>query len=348
MSLPPPALGPTARILCIRLSALGDTLLTLPVVELLRRRYPGAHIGFLTDARHAELLEGTDLIDQVLLLDRLALKSASRAGIASLWRDVVRPLRGGHWHAVLDFQSYTETALLGALTGARVRVGRRYKTTASWLYRQWIDAPHPEIYMPFAHADTLVHAGILDTGLKQLAPYFTPTAQARLAWSRTVAELDLLAAGRRIGLFVGAARHDRRWPAARFAELANQLDQQTGGTASFLVFAGPAENDVAAATIAAAAGTPVADRLVRAPTATLHELAAGLQACDLVICNDTGPLHLSVAVGTPTCGIYRRPLRHFLAPPPHQAVVAPDRQVDRVTVAEVLSATQKLTPVGPA
>ncbi len=83
---------------------------------------------------------------------------------------------------------------------------------------------------------------------------------------------------------------------------------------------------------------------MRAPTATLLELAAALEDSDAAVCNDTGPLHLSIAVGTPTCGIYRRPLPHFLAPPPHRQVIAPDQQIDRVSVDEVLAEARELLP----
>jgi ADP-heptose:LPS heptosyltransferase len=337
----PPELGPNPRILVIRLSALGDTLLTLPAVALLRDRFPGAHIGFLTDARHAELLDGVETIDQVLILDRLALKRARRAAIAGLWRDLLRPLVGGKWDAVIDFQSYTETAALGAMTRAGVRVGRRYKTTASWLYSPWIDAPHPETYMPFAHADTLVEAGLIADPPSTLDLYFTPSVQARTAWATTLAGLRLSPAAPRIALFVGAAREDRRWPAERFAELAMALDRQAATPPNFLVLAGPSESAVAEAVIAA--GAPISDRLVRAPTASLHELAAAFSDCSMAICNDTGPLHLSIAVGTPTCGIYRRPLAHFLAPPPHRSVVAPELRVDQIPLEDVLSSVAELT-----
>jgi len=329
------------RILCIRLSARGDTLLTFPAVAALRRRFPRAHIAFLTDARYAELLQGSDAIDQVLLLDRMALKGGRPAGIRSLLGDVLKPLAVGRWNAVIDFQSYTETALLGALTRARVRVGRRYKTGASWLYRQWIDAPHPEIYMPFAHLDTLAQLGLVEAAAPDLGKYFTVPVQARTAWSTTLAGLEVPSATRRVGLFVGAAQANRRWPAERFARLAIELDQASPAPLSFLVLAGPGEDDVADAVVAAA-GTTLEGRLVRARTASLLELAAAFEDCACAICNDTGPLHLSIAVGTPTCGIYRRPLAHFLAPPPHRHVVAPDKQVDRITVEEVLAAAREL------
>jgi len=341
VSLAPTQLQDDARILCVRLSARGDTLLTFPAVAALRRRFPRAHIAFLSDSRYAELLQGCEAIDEVLLLDRVALKGGRPAGIRSLFGDVLTPLAAGRWDAVIDFQSYTETAFLGALTRATVRVGRRYKTNASWLYRQWIDEPHPATYMPFAHLDTLARAGLVQTPSSDLNKYFTVPVQARAAWATTLAGLRLPSTTQRVGLFVGAAQANRRWPAERFARLAIELDDASSLPLSFLVLAGPDEGEIADAVVSAA-GNTLGGRLVRARTASLLELAAAFEDCAAAICNDTGPLHLSIAVGTPTCGIYRRPLPHFLAPSPHRQVVAPDKQVDRVPVEEVLSAARDL------
>ena len=342
MSPTSPSLPRDARILCIRLSARGDTLLTFPALVALRARFPGAHLAFLTDARYADLLEGSEAVDEVLLLDRLALKGGRVAGLKSLFSDVLRPLARGQWDAVVDFQSYTETALLGALTRAPVRVGRRYKTESSWLYRQWIDEPHPATYMPFAHLDTLVRAGLVEDAPEDLGNYFRVPAQASIAWSTTLAGLDLPATTPRVALFVGAAQENRRWPAERFARLAIELNETSSLPLSFLVLAGPDEGHIAEAVVNAVAETELQGRLVAAPTGTLLELAAAFESCAVAVSNDTGPLHLSIAVGTPTCGIYRRPLPHFLAPPPHRHVVAPDRQVDRVAVDEVLASAREL------
>ena len=342
MSQEPIKLREDARILCIRLSARGDILLTFPAVAALRSRLPRAHIAFLTDSRYAELLQGSEAIDQVLLLNRLALKGGRPAGVRSLFGDVLKPLAVRRWDAVIDFQSYTETALLGALTRAHVRVGRRYKTGASWLYSHWIDAPHPETYMSFAHLDTLVQAGLVEAAPSDLGSYFAVPMHARTAWSRTLAGLDLPDATRRVGLFVGAAQKNRRWPAEHFARLAIELAEVSPVPLSFLVLAGPDEGDLGDAVVAAVAGTKMQGCVVRARTANLLELAAAFEDCAATICNDTGPLHLSIAVGTPTCGIYRRPLAHFLAPPPHRHIVAPDQHVDRIAVDDVAAAAHEL------
>ncbi|NKB89519.1 MAG: hypothetical protein GKS06_14985 [Acidobacteria bacterium] len=338
MSRPIP-LPANPRILCIRLSALGDTLLTLPAVRALHQTYPGARIGYLTDPRHALILAGCPEVDEVLLLNRKQLQGLRPAAIAAFWHDVLSPIIFGKWDAVFDFQSFTETGLLAALSRAPVRVGRRYKTNASWLYRPWVDAPHPETYMTEAHLDTLQVTG-LAAATDDSAAYFDVPPEARTAWTVTRAGIDLSPAARTVGLFVGAARADRRWPPEKFAELASALDQHSERPLQYLVLAGPDESAEAEAVVreARAAGCVI----YRASTADLLELAAALEFCDALVGNDTGPLHLSAAVGTPTCGIYRRALPHFLLPEPHRAVVAPDLDVSRVEVADVATAAAEL------
>ncbi|NIR61691.1 MAG: glycosyltransferase family 9 protein, partial [Gammaproteobacteria bacterium] len=235
----PAALPEHARILCIRFSALGDMLLTLPAVDALRSRYPGAHIGYLTDTRQTSLLEASRSIDEILAIDRKSLQGLSPGALTGLL-SLLRELRAGRWDAVIDFQSYTETALLGRLTGAPLRLGRRYKTTARWLYSTWIDEAHPEVYMPFAHLDSLSRAGLVDAVAPgPLAPYLSIPTEFRTRWEVEHAGLGLppTEMSPRIGLFVGAAEERRRWPADRFAKLAVGLDAATELPLSFLVFA---------------------------------------------------------------------------------------------------------------
>ena len=168
--------------------------------------------------------------------------------------------------------------------------------------------------MPFAHLDTLARVGLVEAPSEGLGNYFTVPVQARIAWSTTLAGLRLPEATPRVGLFVGAAQPNRRWPAERFARFAVEFDQTSSLPLSFLVLAGPGEGALAEKVVTAA-GTALEGRIARARTPDLLTLAAAFEDCAFAICNDTGPLHLSVAVGTPTCGIYRRPLPHFLAPP---------------------------------
>ncbi|HET9949507.1 MAG TPA: glycosyltransferase family 9 protein [Longimicrobiales bacterium] len=99
-----------------------------------------------------------------------------------------------------------------------------------------------------------------------------------------------------VGLFPGANAPARRWPAGRFAALAAALAARGAGV---VVLGGPAERDLTASVAAAAPGS--ADLGARTD---LADLAAVLSLCDLVVTNDTGPMHLAGAVGTPTVSLW--------------------------------------------
>ena len=99
-----------------------------------------------------------------------------------------------------------------------------------------------------------------------------------------------------VGLFPGANAPARRWPAASFAEVARSL---ADSGARVVVLGGAAERGLTEAVSAAARGS-----LDLGGRTSLSDLAAVLAICDLFVTNDTGPMHLAGAVGTPTVTLW--------------------------------------------
>lgn len=129
----------------------------------------------------------------------------------------------------------------------------------------------------------------------------TGVERAAAAWRRadvaTVARgAAELADGPVVGLFPGANGTSRRWPVDRFGELAGRLGR---AGAVVLVFGGPDDTAVTAV-VAGRAGDRALDLGGRT---TLPELAGGLRSCDLLVTNDTGPMHLAAALGTPVLAL---------------------------------------------
>lgn len=124
------------------------------------------------------------------------------------------------------------------------------------------------------------------------APRLAVTADARARWAVLAPPAE---SGRRtVGLIPGGAAPSRRWDPERFAETAAAL---AAAGDRVIVFGGPAERALTAA-VAGASALDLGGRT------DLPLLAAGLAACDLVISNDTGPLHLAAAVGAPTVSLW--------------------------------------------
>jgi len=128
------------------------------------------------------------------------------------------------------------------------------------------------------------------------APRLRPTEAARHAWASIARGLPSSDGAPTLGLVPGSAAPSRRWPAERFAELAAR---RAGAGERVLVFGG--RDDAAAARTVAAATGGAHDLSGRT---SLEALAGGLAACDAVVANDTGPMHLAAALGTPLVALF--------------------------------------------
>ncbi len=122
------------NILLIRLKAIGDVVLTLPAVNAIREDFPSAKITFLTSKENAVLLRGFREVNEIITLDRAALRTGNPLKVVPEIFGLLKKLRAGKFSLVVDFQGYGETAWLARLTGAPQRWGVIYSTGRKWAY----------------------------------------------------------------------------------------------------------------------------------------------------------------------------------------------------------------------
>ena len=122
------------NILVIRLKAIGDVIFTLPAIGALRENFPDAKITFLVSKENAALLGGFREINEVIVLDRAALRSGNPLRMGGEFFGLLRRLRAGKFSLVVDFQGFGETAWMAKLTGAPQRWGSVYGSGRSWAY----------------------------------------------------------------------------------------------------------------------------------------------------------------------------------------------------------------------
>jgi lipopolysaccharide heptosyltransferase I len=277
-----------ARVLIVRLSAIGDVLHGLPVLNALRDALPAAWLGWIVEGRTAELLQGHRALDEVIQVPRGWLKSP-----ATVWR-LRRRLRALRIEVAIDLQGLTKSALAAWLSGARRRIGpagAEGRELSSWLNNERVE--------PRA-------AHVVDRYLELLRPLGIHPVQARFdlpepAPAAVMAGQTLAGLGLNSGFAIinpGAGWPSKLWPPDRFAQLARHLGHRRG-VPSLVVWAGPQEHAWADEIVRASAGQA---RL--APPTSLVELAALCRRARLFIGSDTGPLHLAAAVGTPCVGLF--------------------------------------------
>ena len=275
------------RIALLKPSALGDIIHGLPVLAALRRRYPASHITWIVNRVYAPMLEGHPDLDSIMPFDRGASRGGLLHGVLSYAR-FVGELRRQRFDMVIDLQGLLRTGLMSLATGAARRVG--LSTAREGATRFYTDV------IPVADFNA-IHAvdrywlvaealGVGD-GPKE---FHIPLAEEARSWAE-----DVLQGLPRpwIVLGVGSRWVTKRWPPDHFAELARRAQAQFGGSTLFV--GGADETELVQATMQQLVG-PCRDFSGKT---SLSHLAALLARADVMIANDTGPLHLATALGRP-------------------------------------------------
>jgi heptosyltransferase-2 len=278
-------------ILVVRYSALGDVVLATSVLEPLRRRFPAARLEWLTDGLYAPLLEG---LPELAAVHRLSREGADRAS------EVAARLRG-RFDLAIDLQNKVRSATVArAAAPRRVRFRRRTPLQAA-LSLVGRDPPLVRSPQTALYAEALAPLGVGAPG--PLRVNLSPRARALAADALQGVEAPAVA------IAPGARWATKRWPAERFAAVADALAAEG---CRILLCGGPADRDAFAA-FRAAARAPVAADLSLLP---VDGLAAALARVQLLVACDSGPVHLATAVGTPVLALFGPTSAVRWGPPP--------------------------------
>jgi lipopolysaccharide heptosyltransferase I len=283
---------PARRIALIKPSALGDIIHSLPVLTALRRRYPTAYIAWVVNRSYEDLLIGHPDLDATLPLDR----GASKTGIWTAMRSYgrfLRQFRRQQFDLVIDLQGLFRSGWITGWSGAARRVGlSSAREGASWFYSDVIpvadfNAIHAvDRYWLIAEA-----FGVRDGPKSFPLPAFEAERRWASEYLRDCPRPWLV-------LAVGSRWITKRWPPEHFGTLARRAQRYAGGTVIFV--GGQEDMPLARATAQYLDG---GSRNLTGQT-SLRQLAALLSHADVMIANDTGPLHLAAALGRPVVAPY--------------------------------------------
>lgn len=304
------SLPPNARILVVKMAGIGDLLLATPALRALRETYPQAQIDLLVTPASAGILDGWDVINRSIVLDKylfdypqqILKNPRNLRRLTSLWRD----LHDGDYDAVLLMHHLTlpfgrlKHQLLVRATGAKWRVGLDNGHAAFLNVRvpdNGFGAMHEAEYnLAIAHA---VGATTTDTSLTVPLSEEERQQARRLVYAEQGPE-DV--AHPIIAMHPGSGGYStaRRWEPERFAQVADTLFRECGG--QLLLLGGPEEAPLHGQIAGMLqSGVPVRSL---AGKGSIKVTAAVLELADLFIGNDSALMHLAVAGGTPTVAIF--------------------------------------------
>lgn len=282
------------RILIIKPSSLGDVVTTLPMLCDLRRARPKAIIDWLIAPAFQALVQGHDALDHVILFDRKELGKSWRS-LAALrkFRDLTHQLKLAKYDCVIDAQGLLRSGYFSRVTGAPMRIGfADAREGANLCYTHRIPIRRKDAMSVVRMRSLLDPLNIPHEAAPEYRVPLDPAAVPK------VAEMMPPAA---VGIIPGSRGEGKRWPAEAFAAVISVIAKDR----PIILLGSPNERDLCEQIIRQS-GTTGHNRINLAGHTSVAEMIAALSRCDLVIGNDTGPLHVAVGLGRKVVGLYGR------------------------------------------
>jgi heptosyltransferase I len=290
-----PALQPRLDRICIvMMSAVGDAVHVLPVINALKRHAPNCRITWVLQPGPASLVRGHRSVDEILIFDR----SAGMKGFA----DIRRELAGREFDLVINLQVYFKAGIITSFTRAPVKLGfdRARARDFNWLFTTHRIPPRPvgqhvqDQYFEFLEALGVPHEPVS----WDLGPW-----PQELPWrDQFFGQLDRPAAS----IVVATSKPEKDWPPERWAQVVDILHEHYGVQA--VLVGGKSPREVAAEQVIMARAK---HRPVSALGSGLRNLVGILSGSAVVLAPDTGPLHMAVALERPVISLmgYTNPKR---------------------------------------
>lgn len=277
---------------------MGDVILTTPLIRRLKEVFPEARLSYLTQDTFAPMLFHNPHLDEVIAWP-------VSGSITEQWR-VYRQVRQRRFDLAIDLFGNPRTALMTWLTGAPVRVGGDFRGRGK-LYNVRVPAPTTELNAIDFHWRSLEAFGV-DKGDNRTEIFLI---EQEKKWARNFLEERSLDLSRPIvGLHPGATWPNKRWPEKYFAELARQLIDKN---IQVLITQGPGEEKIVME-VMRQISSPKPTGAVSPPVLNLRQLASVQNQMQVFVSNDCGVMHLAVAAGTPTIGLFGPSQPHIWFP----------------------------------
>ena len=282
------------RICIIKPSALGDVVQTLPLLPVLRERFPRAHVSWVVNSSLAELLDGHPDLNTIIPFDR--------NGTWGRWFALLRDLRRRKFDLAIDLQGLLRTGIMTAATGAAVRVGLESAREGSNLACNCV-LPDSGRIVP-AHLRYWRVAEELGMGQYMRVTRVHLQDEQR-AWTEKQLR-DLRGSQSNAPVLVihpGARWVTKRWPVEKFSVIGAKAIRAYGF--SVLILGSPDELPTAARLESLLRRFAPAGKILNLTgKTTLKQLSALLQSADVCLTNDSGPMHLAAGLGTSVVGIF--------------------------------------------
>lgn len=279
------------RIAMLRLSALGDCVMALPVASALRERFPKAHIAWVIQDNNLPLIQNLQTIDEAIVFPRSRWKSQRRSQILREMMKIRRHLRLRRFNVCIDVQSNSKSALLAWFSGCSMRIGHggeEAREISGWLHTQAVSPREDQPHIAQRNLNLLSALGI-----DELEPRFDlPTDRAGAFRVQQWLHQKGLNATPYLFFVPCCGRPEKELPVETLATMIRSL---IGMDIPVVLQHTPGRDEETNALIQQVGDS----RLKMGPQTSIPDLVEWIRHAGMVVGGDTGPLQIAGALAVP-------------------------------------------------
>lgn len=290
-----------SNILIIRLSSLGDVLMTIPAAKAIRDTFPDARISWLVEGSVGEFLKCQNFIDEVIIFPRNSVAKGLKRGnmlhAGKTMGPFLRHLRNQEYDLVVDFHGIAKSVLFSILAKGTKKIGfgdMFAKEKSHLFYHNRINGPDKRIHKVERNMLLANHLGYIDPAPKVV---LNPSDDATVYVDVFFRDAGNTPPSFAVNPFSSKGTDFKRWPMERYAELIgrihHELHEQT------LILWGPGEEE-GARRLKEMSG----DGAYLACPTNIPQLFALLKKIRIYIGGDTGVMHLAASAGAQVIAIF--------------------------------------------
>ncbi len=294
------------RILIVNPFGIGDVLFSTPLISNLKYNYPDLYLGYLCNQRVKELVELNSKVNKLFIWEKdyfRKLWSCSKIKAIKEFASLLKEIKKENFDLVIDLSLNPEYSFFLSLIGIKKRIGYDFKKRGRFLTKKikfsgYSDKPIPEYYLDLLKfVDS--NAKITDKNL------VFPIGESDIAFADSLLENNNLKGNNFLvgvipggGASWGKDAFYKQWDTPNFAAVADGLIQEFKVR---IIIMGDSRDY----TLCQAVKNKMKNEaILSCGNMSLRQFAAVIKRCNLVICNDGGPLHVAVSQGVKTVSIF--------------------------------------------
>lgn len=276
-----------SNILVVRTDRIGDVVLTTPAIAALKRAMPESRLTVLVSPLTKDLLQGNPYIDEVIVDDRSL----------GFWK-LVKNLKVHKFDLAIIYHTKKRTNSMCFFAGIPDRLGYANDKFGFLLTLKVKDARPQGLKHESKYCVDLLKTIGIDGGSHDV---FIPLQPEAEQWAADIfANYEVRQNRAVFAIHPGASCPTKKWPVSKFAQLIRALKEKYG---CYFIVIGAQDNRITADALIKESQVPVMDMTGKTSIAQLVSL---LKRCDLLVSNDSGPVHMADGIGTPVVSIFTR------------------------------------------